>query len=173
MRALLVAALLAITCCSCAMASGLGILLDEGSPYSAMVVGTQVGSQLNNWTYTLVNTSIDDNYAISCMQLEVDEDTLVSNVITPTGWIANWRVPHIIQWTTGSSLAASSAQTGFEVIYDREPAYQNWTVNLDNAGDPDDRPVYFGLVESPEPASLAVMIAGLVPFVGFIRRRRV
>lgn len=169
MRALLFAALLAISCCSCAMASVFDSFDD--SPYSAVVVGTQVGTQTNNWTYTIVNTSTDINYTVWCLQVEVDMDTLISSVTTPSGWSANWKIPHVIQWTAVSgNLAADNLRSGFGVLFNLEPAYQNWTANFDNTIDQDDAPVCFGVVSTPEPGSILALLVGLIGIAGINKR---
>ena len=167
MRALLVAS--ALVCC------GLPASCEEagGQPYSAMVVGAVVSSDMSEtWTYTVTNTSQNPVYALWLMAIEVDEATDVASVVGPPGWAVDDSQPHFVTWIDfAGEVAAGASQTGFEVTFSGSPAYQMYSVMFDNTENPGETPVDFGSVLIPEPASACALLVGLVS-LGALRVRR-
>lgn len=167
MRALLTAALLLVI--------GLSVFsvacADE--QYSAEVTAVKSTAVPNTWIYTVRNTSSSSQYALWLFGIEVDQQTDAVNAITPGGWSADTESQeHLVQWVylTGS-LAVGAQKGGFQATFSGSPSFQRFTAQFDNAVT-GEVPEAHGVVSTPEPAGIAVLLTGLAPFVGFALRRR-
>ncbi|MCX8053905.1 MAG: hypothetical protein N3B12_08860 [Armatimonadetes bacterium] len=128
-------------------------------PYSAIVAG--VGGPCE-WLYILTNNSDSADYVIWLLQIEVDEGVVVESASSPYGWTVDLNTESIAMWMTSSRyVPAGSSLKGFRAKFNREPAYQFWTVMFRNKADQTDSPVAFGIVDLPEPGSVVVVIIGL------------
>ena len=173
MRAFLpAAALLGVLCGSCTTA---WCLQPGEQPYSALVVGTRTaGAASVTWAYEVINTSSSDVYNLWLVAIEVDDDSDLLAAVSPAGWIADHTSqPHFVTWINFvSEIPAGQSETGFEVTFSAEPAYQTYSAMFNNIENPGETPVDFGDVLVPEPASAAALMVGLTSLVAFLFRRR-
>lgn len=149
----------------------------EAQTYGACITGMRIpGDEQERWSYSLQNTSSDDNYTIFMLQLEVDEDTPIVSINSPDLWTPDTTVPHFITWTYDGELEASAIQNGFEVQYSTAPVYQSWSVMFNNTDNPYLSASVGGdvlVAPLPEPTGISSLVVGLVAFAGaFMRRRR-
>lgn len=170
MRALmLIVAVLAAACC------GPTAWCDTfPTDYNADVCGAPTGvAGPVGWAYWVANTSGSMDYSVWLLQIEVDENTDILSVQTPAGWRPDTTVPHLAMWTCSpGGLAAGASLTGFAALFGSEPTTQGWTVMFRNSSSPGDMPVAFGMVSTPEPASILAILTGLASVAASSLKRR-
>lgn len=173
MRALLPAvAIVAALCLGCGSAWCLEIGVQ---PYAAQVVGIKTGGpDSNTWTYTVYNTSPVADYDLWLIAIEVDDAVEVVNAVSPAGWAADaTSQPHFVSWICYVGEVGQGAfQTGFEATFSTAPVLQTYSAMFNNANT-GEYPVDSGPVTfAPEPASMSVLVAGLMSVAALLRRRR-
>ncbi len=142
-------------------------------PYSALVFGQQINiAGPTTWEYTLTNTSSSSNYTVWLFALEVDENTDVLSVVTPSGWWSDSTVEHFISWMyVSGELPAGESQAGFQAQFSQKPELQSWTVMFNNI-DTGESPSECGFVAAvPEPSSIIALLAGIGGLAGLKKRK--
>lgn len=167
MRALPTAALM--------LATGLGICsaVCASLPYSAQIIGTKTTTSPNTWIYTVHNTSTSPDYVLWLFGIEVDDQSDVTDTVTPPGWSADDESqPHFITWMYyAGELEAGGIMSGFQAQFTSPPTFQGFTAMFNNA-ETGEAPCIDGMVQTPEPAGAAILLTGLAPIAGLALRRR-
>ena len=146
----------------------------EEQPYSALVVGTQVAPA--TWAYEVHNTSSSAVYGLWLVAIEVDEATDPNDVVGPAGWGIDDTQPHFVTWINfAGEIAAGASESGFQIVFNKQPDYQLYSVMFANSENAGETPVDFGsvmMISAPEPSSALALVAGALSLGAFVRRRR-
>lgn len=170
MRALLTAAIV--------LAVGLGLCsVAWAEAYGAEVCGSPGTPGSNTWTYTVRNTSAGSYYSLWYFTIEVDDLCSVSSTVTPDGWSADTKsYPHLITWMYQTGLVPAGGEVpGFTATFTSAPTSQIFTAQLyDDVNQTSpylEGPVTIA-ANTPEPASMLVMLTGFSPLAALALRRR-
>lgn len=173
MRALLLAVTILAAGCFASIPAGLAY--SDELHYSATVVGQRTeGSDAVIWTYSIENSSTDENYSLWLLAVEVDKECNVLDVSFPSGWAADTSQDHFITWIcTENDLAAGQKAQGFSVVFDRLPEIQTYEAMFNNT-ETGEYPTEIGNVSLivPEPGSVIALLGGLAPLLACALRKR-
>lgn len=150
----------------------------DANEFGATVVGSMDNSNgLYTWTYEITNTSNNPSYTMWFIAIQIDPSAEVVDIVTPFGWYVDNEQPDFIVWTylTGE-LGQGEEASGFQVTYSSQPEYQFWLAQFMDFSTGDlkyaEGPVMISTLTTPEPGSMAVLLAGLAPLGALLSRRR-